>query len=82
MYLTEKCKVWILFSYVSIQSLISEGIDVKEIDASGIAVFPYTISTEHSLNASKPETSAQKKQLNPRIVVQLWMISGVEKKAF
>lgn len=73
MYLIEKHEVWILFSYVSIQSLSSEGTD-----ASRIAVFPYTTSTAGSLNASKPETSAHKKQVG----VQLWIISGVDQKAF
>lgn len=44
----------------------------------GLLFFPYTISTEDSLNASKPETSAEKNQVG----VQVQMISGVEKKAF
>lgn len=44
----------------------------------GLLFFLYTISTEDSLNACKAETSAEKNQGG----VQLWIISGVEKKAF
>lgn len=42
----------------------------------GLLLSPYTVSTE--VNASEPETSAEKKLAG----IQLWMISGVEKKAF
>jgi len=44
----------------------------------GLLLFPYTISTEDSVNASELETSAEKNLAG----IQLWMISGVEKKAF
>lgn len=51
---------------------------VKGIDDFGIVALPLHHSTEDSVNASEPETSAEKNLAG----IQLWMISGVEKKAF
>lgn len=64
------------FLYVSLQSSSSDLLKAQMLW--GLLLFPYTISAEDSVNASEPETSAEKNLAG----IQLWMISGVEKKAF
>lgn len=38
----------------------------------GLLFFPYTISTEDSLNSSKPETSAENKQVGGSAMDDFW----------
>lgn len=64
------------FLYVSVQSSSSDLLKTEMLW--GLLLFPYTISAEDSVNASEPETSAEKNLAG----IQLRMISGVEKKAF
>lgn len=44
----------------------------------GLLPFPCIISAEDSVSTSEPETSAEENLAE----IQLWMISGVEKKSF